>query len=1553
MKTDPIRVLIVDNQVAASEWLAEVLRQTHGLEVETARNKTECLDRIIEAQGNFDVVLMDLRLGSEDGIEVMKKIHGLYPGIETIIITGFGNVDEGIRAINAGAINYIFKPLRDEEIVVYIRSAYERRNLRQKLELSERERDWLQGLLTVGQAVVSSLDPNEVAQKVYEQIQRLLPHMKAFYIATYDESRDEVRFLLTVDEGEKVEQLSRKLSERKNWGMTGHIIKTDNPILSHDLKADRKRYPDQEFIFNRPARAYIGYPLKYQGKIIGVISAQSYEPKAFSEGHERLLHAIANQVAANLGNALRHQHQSESMNVLSSLYTTLAEMRDTEQTLDLIVDCLYKLFNLETCCAGLFDSKQTKLSFMAERGLGQMPIRLVKAMPKDLVAQAFASNEIIELHDLNQRPDLKKQLVRADLTSMAILPLKGSKALLGVVTMGSKSPVTFTKEEKYLLRALADQAAIALERAQMQKQTQDWIEQLEALENVALNIAKQLDVEALLQTIIDSATELLGGAGGGIYLFTGKGDELELKALSGMSPSVKGGRTPAEKGITGWVVQEGEPQLVNDYYHWGKRLKIYDKYRFTAVVAAPIFCREKLIGVVAVHDTKKGREFTEAEKKLLLLFGRHAGTAIDNAKIIDERRVITEITQALAVLQYDDLLDRILDVLLKWMGSDVACALLLTDPATNTLYIKKARKYPPEVQLNTRIEIGGEKGITGIVAATGEPMIVPDVRKEPRYREGSKKGRSEIVVPLQVPVEGKSEVIGVLDAESPELYAFNEEHKSILMQAAPVIARAIENAKLFRLYKEKKEALELLHNVGSSIAASSHDYTKVLELLVKNARELLNAEACYVFVVPREGYLSLVRESGDFAKKREPLELEIKDEEGSGLTGAIAARGGYFNKHGKDLLNDRAVKNRRQPNHLHSGLCASLMSVPLKRKTGNKEELIGLIIADNKKDKNGKVSADIGFDPEMDNLMLETLASDAVTAIENAQHFALADMSQKVAKVVNSTLDLKKVLHLVLKELRKVLPFDTASIQLLFGTSLKIVAAEGFSGEEKLKVLQLSFPIIDPRFPNYKVIDEQTPHLIPDIRQRQEYSHFWTKADTYCTGRIRSWLGVPLMHEDKVIGMISIESSQEKLHTNMHRDLAVAFASQVASAIANAKRHQSWQSMMSLIEDFSRYQELPILLKNIAGDAVKADEAIAADIAIIYTYNPADNTFAPPVIAVADEPLRHPEKMSVALSPKSAVYRILNSKKRHVVKDVTKDRILYRGFARNEEIKSAAAFPLLDEGQPIGVMFINFRTPHSFTPEEIELMERFAKEAAVLIKHAYQYQAVKQGLNIKLNAALTLSGMAAWAHDLQPLTWSLRADARSLPKHLNGQQHESTRAAEILRRIDHNAGKIASLIPEAPEDFYQRKELSLEHACNRALRRYADKIQEKRIKVKIRLKDLPSVWANEGCVVQVFGHLIQNAVRFMSRGGRLNVSGYLQGNYVYVKVSDTGPGVPQEVQESLLESPFVFPSVSKRNGVGSGLKYSRLFLIVCDGDLLPPRSTSQGSTFEFYLPLSD
>ncbi|HEV2297567.1 MAG TPA: GAF domain-containing SpoIIE family protein phosphatase [Candidatus Acidoferrales bacterium] len=135
-------------------------------------------------------------------------------------------------------------------------------------------------------------------------------------------------------------------------------------------------------------------------------------------------------------------------------------------------------------------------------------------------------------------------------------------------------------------------------------------------------------------------------------------------------------------------------------------------------------------------------------------------------------------------------------------------AVLLLDENSNQLYFRFAIGHRKEVVENWRIPLG--QGIIGVAAATGQPVRVGDVSKDPRYLNALDEVRSELAVPLMV----QNRVVGVLDIESRQLDYFTRDQKNILALFASRISSAIENARLYERTRHQADTLLLLNEVA-------------------------------------------------------------------------------------------------------------------------------------------------------------------------------------------------------------------------------------------------------------------------------------------------------------------------------------------------------------------------------------------------------------------------------------------------------------------------------------------------------------------------------------------------------------------------------------------------------------------------------------------------------------------------------------------------------------------------------------------------------------------
>ena len=129
MNKTSAHLLVVDDDPVTVNLLKEVLTK-EGYEVITALSGQEAMARGME--DFFDIVITDMRLGDQDGMEVLRSFRKLTPETTVIMITAFGSIETAIEAIREGAFDYISKPFKLDEIKFTIRRALEQRRLLQE-----------------------------------------------------------------------------------------------------------------------------------------------------------------------------------------------------------------------------------------------------------------------------------------------------------------------------------------------------------------------------------------------------------------------------------------------------------------------------------------------------------------------------------------------------------------------------------------------------------------------------------------------------------------------------------------------------------------------------------------------------------------------------------------------------------------------------------------------------------------------------------------------------------------------------------------------------------------------------------------------------------------------------------------------------------------------------------------------------------------------------------------------------------------------------------------------------------------------------------------------------------------------------------------------------------------------------------------------------------------------------------------------------------------------------------------------------------------------------
>ncbi len=784
-------------------------------------------------------------------------------GIKSMLIVPLVVKGETIGSIGLDAKKQRVFSQEDIELAQTIanQAAIAIRNV-QLFQAEREQRDRAEALEEAAAVVSSTLDPDQVLDRVLEQVSRVVPNDAANIMLIEGDQARVVRWRGYERFGteEFVSTVVFRIPEVTNLQQ---MLESREPMVIPDTDTcpDWVRIPVTEWL-----RSYAAAPIIVRGEVIGFLNVDSATPGFFTQAHAEALRVFADHAATAIENARlygaerRHSAELEALRQASLHLTSALEL---QPILEAILDHAFKLVAADDVHIFLYDGE--RLTFGAALWEdGRQKESYAEPRPQGLTYTVACSGERIVVPDVNSHPLFRDYQWGGSIVG---LPLRIGERVMGVMNVAFERPHVFDESELRVLGLLADQAAIAIDNARLYEETRQRALEQETLREAALALTTALDRNEVIERILAQLQQVVPYDSASVQLL--REDQMEIVGGRGFPnlPDLLGTLFPVDGDNPNQeVIRTQAPFIVKDaptvYEGFQKGPHMQTVIR--SWLGVPMLIGERLVGMIAL-DKSEPEFYTQEHARLAEAFAAQAAVAIENARLFEEERrratqlaLINEVGEKVAsILDSDRLMQEVTRSIQESFNYYNVALFLLDEERGEVVMQAVSGGFEHIVAGDYRQSL--DEGIVGFVARTGDAWLANDISKSPYYTKGflgEVLTKSELCVPIKL----GNEVIGALDVQSIHLDAFDQEDVAALEAVADRLAMGIQNARLY-------EEMAGLYDVGLAVT-SALELNKTLRVIYEQVNHLMSLDTFYI---------ALYDEAG------EELRFEIFVEEGEWL----------------------------------------------------------------------------------------------------------------------------------------------------------------------------------------------------------------------------------------------------------------------------------------------------------------------------------------------------------------------------------------------------------------------------------------------------------------------------------------------------------------------------------------------------------------------------------------------------------------------------------------------------------------------------------------------
>ncbi len=635
-------------------------------------------------------------------IKLGEQVMGVF-NAQSVEFDGFNEADQQLLTTMAGQLAIAIERLRADS--------------------AERQRSQqLSSIYQASQEIAASLDLKQIYASTHRAVSAIMPS-DVFFIGLVNEITHKIEIVHFWDR----EGFPGIPYLPPDQGLTAQVLASGQPLLVNDVEnlSDTIRY-----IGPPPyVRSVLLVPVQQGGKVIGVITAQSYDPYTYTEEDQRTLTLLANQTAIAIENARlfgETQRRLQEVTLLSQVIAQTASSVDLPSALNHICADVANYFKAPQAAFALLNAEGTQAEVVAEFRDSGRPSALGVNIPvennpsmhfilehKKPLAISDAQNDpqLAPIHDLMRRREV---------VSILIVPILIGGDVVGTLGIDLLHPHCFSQNELSLVQNVANQMGQALDRVRLFITAREHAGRMARLAQISADLNRSFTVEKVLESIGKGAMSLNDAQWAVIYLENPDGT-MVCPWSQGLSlPYINQMLLHWREPYINKIHRRLEPFLIFDVSEWQAPAPLKSLMVSEGIQAAgfwPLIYEGQGLAIIGCYYDAP-HIWPGPQQETMHTFTRQAAVALQNAHLFEEtRRRATQqealnaiIASATSAPDMNSLLQSTVDFMLGalaldsggiWVGNTICLRNLFEQQVFPQLsqFMKTVDIIPPEVIL--------------------------------------------------------------------------------------------------------------------------------------------------------------------------------------------------------------------------------------------------------------------------------------------------------------------------------------------------------------------------------------------------------------------------------------------------------------------------------------------------------------------------------------------------------------------------------------------------------------------------------------------------------------------------------------------------------------------------------------------------------------------------------------------------------------------------------------------------------------------------------------